>query len=76
MDRGVVLYLSLDHCPPAERSKIHLGMDKTRPEKEGDIRKILNITIALSHAVTGFASGENGVQIVECPEAHRIPRLS
>ncbi len=44
MDRGMVLYLSLDHCHPAEWSKLYLGMVKARPEKDGDIRKIVKIS--------------------------------
>ena len=35
VDRGVVLYLSLDHCNLAEWSKIYFEMVKTRMEKEG-----------------------------------------
>ncbi len=40
----MVLYLSLDHCHPAEWSKLYLGMVKARPEKDGDIRKIVKIS--------------------------------
>jgi hypothetical protein len=35
--------MSRDHCHPAEVSNIHLGMDKTKTEKNGDIRKIVKI---------------------------------
>jgi len=43
MDRGVVLYMSLDHCHPAESYRFHLEADKSRPEKDGDIRKTLKV---------------------------------
>jgi hypothetical protein len=41
--RGMVLYMPSDHCHPAEGSNLHLGMDKTRSGKDGDIRKIMKI---------------------------------
>jgi len=43
MDRGVVLYMSLDHFHPAESCRFHLEADKSRPGKDGDIRKTLKI---------------------------------
>jgi len=43
MDRGLVLYMSLDHCHSAESCRFHLEADKSHPEKEGDIHKTLKI---------------------------------
>jgi hypothetical protein len=39
----MVLYMPLDHCHPAEGSNFHLGTDKIRQEKDGDICKIVKI---------------------------------
>ncbi len=44
MDRGMVLYMSLDPCHPTKSCKLYLGMDKSRPGKDGDIRKIVKIS--------------------------------